>query len=196
MLNYIEYLNIPVKVTFILIIIFFIIQVIGELLEFKGKVVPEFVKIRKYFKRKKYEHEIIRQVPNVLKDVQKCLDEFKEHNNNWMASVDLKLQQNDNYIKELDKKIDKSNEDTLSLLIDSKRNTIIEFASKVIDEEYPVTKEQFARIFKIHQEYENIIKDNKLKNGEVDISIHIIKESYEEHMKNHSFVEDVRGYNL
>ena len=161
MLDYIEYLNIPVKVAFILIIVFFVIQAIGELLELKGRVVPEFVKIRKYFKRKRYEREVIQQVPNILKDVQKCLDEFKEHNNNWMASVDSRLQQNDNCIKELDKKIDKSSEDVLSLLIDNKRNTIIEFASKVIDDSCLVTKEQFTRIFKVYGEYEQIIKNNK-----------------------------------
>ena len=35
-----------------------------------------------------------------------------------------------------------------------------------------------------------------MTNGEVDIAIRIINESYEEHMRHHSFVEDVRGYNI
>ena len=91
-------------------------------------------------------------------------------------------------------KLDRNNADTLSLLIDNKRNAIIDFASKVIDESFPVTKEQFNRIFKIHKEYERIIKENELTNGEVDIAIRIIKEAYEKHLKNHTFVEDVRGY--
>ena len=43
-------------------------------------------------------------------------------------------------------------------------------------------------------EYEEIIKDNDLQNGEVDIAIHIIREAYENHLRNGSFVEDVRGY--
>lgn len=55
MLNYIEYLNIPVKIALVLVVIFFSIQIIGEFLEFKGKVVPEFLKIRKWFARKKNE---------------------------------------------------------------------------------------------------------------------------------------------
>ena len=54
MLDYIEYLNIPEKALLVLVSIFFVMQIIGELLEFKGKVVPEFFKIRKYFKRFKY----------------------------------------------------------------------------------------------------------------------------------------------
>ena len=49
MINYIEYLDVPVTLGLIIIGAFLIMQVIGEILEFKGKVVPEFVKIRKYF---------------------------------------------------------------------------------------------------------------------------------------------------
>lgn len=202
MLNYIEYLNIPTVLAFIIVGIFFILQIIGEILEFKGKVVPEIMKIRKYFARKKQEREILHQLPDEFKKFKTILSDFETHyskdniamRDEWMKTVNDKLHQNDTYIKELDKKLDKNNEDTLSLLIDSKRNTIIDFASRVIDENAPVTREQFNRIFKLYDEYENIIERNKLTNGEVDIAYRIIKESYEKHMKAHTFIEDVRGY--
>ena len=64
MLNYIEYLNMPTKVAFVIATIFFVMQVIGEVLEFRGKVVPEWIKIRKYFKRKKKDNEEIQEQPN------------------------------------------------------------------------------------------------------------------------------------
>ena len=32
-----------------------------------------------------------------------------------------------------------------------------------------------------------------MTNGEIDINYQIIKESYEEHLRNHTFIEDVRG---
>ena len=57
-----------------------------------------------------------------------------------------------------------------------------------------MTREQFNRIFKIYREYETIIEENNVTNGEVDISIQIIKESYEGHMRNHTFIEEIRGY--
>ena len=104
----------------------------------------------------------------------------------WIENVNHKLEENDMWIKTLDKKIDKNNEDTLSLLIDSKRNTIISFASYVIDENSLVTKEQFNRVLKLYEEYEDIIEKNNRTNGEVDIAYRIIKESYEKHMKNHT----------
>lgn len=57
-----------------------------------------------------------------------------------------------------------------------------------------MTREQFKRVFRLYAEYEEIIKDNDLQNGEVDIAIRIIREAYENHLRNGSFVEDVRGY--
>lgn len=81
------------------------------------------------------------------------------------------------------------------MLIDSKRNTIINFASNVVNKDTPVTREQFNRIIKMHEDYEKIIEQNGLTNGEVDIAFRIIEEAYEDHMRNHTFIEDIRGYN-
>lgn len=202
MLNYIEYLNLPSKVAIYLVFIFLLMQICGELLEFKGKVVPEFMKVRKYVHRKKEERIALKDLPVVLEDVKKSLAEFDAHyskdniqrRNEWIEAVNYQLEQNKNSIEEFNKKLDKNNADTLALLIDSKRNTIINFASVVVDGKTPVTREQYNRIFKLYKEYETIIEENGLTNGEVDIAYRIVTESYEEHMRSHSFVENIRGY--
>ena len=202
MLGYIEYLKTPTGIASVLVGIFLVIQIIGELLEFKGKIVPEFLKVRKYFIRKKKERETICKMPETLKKVTDLLNDVNFHysedniakRDKWMTWVNHQAEIYDFSIAELEKKMDKNNEITLSLLIDNKRNTIIDFASKIIDENYPVTREQFHRIFKIYEEYEDIIKENELTNGEVDIAFRIITESYEKHMRNHTFIEDIRGY--
>ena len=202
MINYIEFLNVPTKVAIALVGLFLVIQVIGELLEFKGKVVPEFAKIRKVFARRKKERMLLQKMEKTIDQVQLTLDNLNQHystdnirmRDEWMRLVNSKLEQYDKSISELGVKLDKNNSDTLSILIDSKRNAIISFASLVIDESKPVTREQFNRIFKVHQEYESIIKSNGMTNGEVDIALSIIKESYENHMRNHTFVEGARGY--
>lgn len=221
MVSFIEYLNIPTKIAIILVGIFFVLQIIGELLEFKGKAVPEFLKIRKYFIRKKKERIALSQLPDLLEEhkqmsqtinnVNRLLADFDKHYSNdnivlrdkWMKEVNEHIsdseerrKEQDSLMRELNKKLDENSAITLSILIENKRSAIIDFASKVIDESYPVTKEQFNRIFKIYKEYEEIIEEHELTNGEVDIAIHIIQESYEQHMKNHTFIEDVRGYNI
>lgn len=202
MIGYLEYLNVPTKIGLAIVALFCAMQIVGEFLEFKGQVVPEFVKIRKYFDRKAQERKKLNEVFDTLDEVKLSFQQFSSHysdesikkRDTWIKNVNRKLEQNDILIKELSKKMDKNNQDTLSLLIDSKRNTIINFASVVLDEKNPITREQFNRIFKLYEEYENIIESNGLTNGEVDIAIRMIKESYEDHMKRHSFVEDIRGY--
>lgn len=204
MLDYIEYLNIPVKVAIVLIGAFLIMQLVGEILEFKGKVVPEFVKVRKIFTRRKKEREMMQKMEKTLDRVQVTMDELNQHystdniqmRDEWIKRVNSKLDQYDASMAELDRKLDKNNSDTLSILVDNKRNTIISFASMVIDETKPVTKEQFNRIFKLYEEYEAIISANGMTNGEVDIAIRIIREAYENHLRNHSFIEDIRGYGV
>ena len=202
MLDYLEYLNLPTKVSIALVGLFLILQIGGELLEFQGKVVPEYIKIRKYFIRKREESKTIHQIPQTLSEVQHTLEEFKSYYNDdniskrdkWIENVNHKLEQNDEYIKKLDEKLNRNNEDTLSLLIDSKKNLIINFAQYVIDEKNPVTREQFNRVFKVYREYEELLIENDKTNGEVDIAIRIIKEAYEKHMRNHTFIENIRGY--
>lgn len=204
MLDYIEYLNIPVKVAIVLIGAFLIMQLVGEILEFKGKVVPEFVKVRKIFTRRKKEREMMQRMEKTLDQVQTTMDELNQHystdniqmRDEWIKRVNSKLDQYDASMAELDRKLDKNNSDTLSILVDNKRSAIISFASMVIDETKPVTKEQFNRIFKLYEEYEAIISANGMTNGEVDIAIRIIREAYENHLRNHSFIEDIRGYSV
>lgn len=80
MLNYIEYfeehVGLPGLIVATLVALFFVLQLIGELLEFKGKVVPEFLKIRKFCQRRKREKIEEKQT---IKDVQKLLSEVNKH---------------------------------------------------------------------------------------------------------------------
>lgn len=202
MLNYIEYLNVPSQIAIALIAVLFVLQLIGEFLNFKGKAVPEIMSIRKYFARKKSERKVIRELPDTIQDLKDIVNHINEHYNEdniserdkWIDSVNNKLMLEDRLVRDLDKKLDEANKDIVSILVDSKRDTIIDFASKVSNSKALVTKEQFNRIFKLYKEYEDLISNNGLTNGEVDIAYRIIVESYEEHLSNHTFIEDTRGW--
>lgn len=202
MLDYIEYLNIHSKVAIALVALFVTLQIVGEILTFKGKAVPEIINIRRYLARKRVERETIHRIPEMMNEVKSLLDDVKKHysddnitlRNDWMNKVNTKLENDDKLMRDINQRLERNGNDIINILIDNKRNDIINFASHVIDENYMVTREQFNRIFRIYEEYENIIDEHGLTNGEVDIALRIIKESYEIHMKNHSFIEDVRGY--
>lgn len=202
MLNYIEYLNVPSQIAIALIAVLFVLQLIGEFLNFKGKAVPEIMSIRKYFARKKSERKVIRELPNTIQDLKDIVNNINEHYNadniskrdKWIDNVNNKLMMEDKLVRDLDKKLDEANKDIASILVDNKRDTIIDFASKVSNSNALVTKEQFNRVFKLYKEYEDLISKNGLTNGEVDIAYRIIVESYEEHLSNHTFIEDTRGW--
>lgn len=211
MLDYIEYLNIPEKTLLVLVGIFFVMQIIGELLEFKGKVVPEFFKIRKYFKRRKKEKNETKQL---LEKVEGLLSDVNAHysadniakRDSWIQQVNDKSAVYDKSIGEIGKisenlvkvtnALKNCTKMTEEMFVQSSRDRIIDFATKAGNKDSMVSKEEFYRIFKIYKKYEDFLKEHEMTNGEVDIAYRIIQESYEQHIKNHTFIEDVRGYDV
>lgn len=201
MISYLEYLNAPTKVGFAIIACFIIMQVIGEFLEFKGKVVPEFLKIRKFFLRRKAEKEEVRQM---LQRVEQKLTDVNSHysadnitrRDEWMKQVntygDSIIAINET-LSEVTKELKSNTNLTEEMFVQSSRDRIIDFATKVADESVVVSREEFNRIFKVHDRYEKYIEEHGLTNGEVDVSIQVIREAYEARMKNHAFIEDIRG---
>lgn len=206
MLAYIEYLNLPVKIALVIVGAFLVMQLVGELLELKGKIVPEFLKVRKIFSRKKKERT---ETAQTLREVQKLLGDVNAHysedniskRDSWMTWVNDRAVVYDESIIEISKNLTdvtqalKDNTKlTEEMFIQSSRDRIIDFAAKVVDGKSPVSREEFNRIFKVYNKYEKYLGEHDMTNGEVDIAYRIINESYEQHMRNHSFIEDVRGY--
>ena len=207
--NYIEYFDtLPLWVAAALMVGFGVMQAVGEFLEFKGKVVPEFMKIRKRFARKRKEKEALsemtdlmpslKKVPETLEKTTELLQNVDSHyskdnitmRDEWMKGVTSSIDEIHQWMQEMNIKMDKNNEDTLAIRVENMRSTIIDFASYVGDGERPVTKEQFKRVLRIYSDYESLLAANSMTNGEVDINIQIIRESYEKHLRDHSFIED------
>lgn len=206
MINYIEYLGIPLKIAIVLVAIFFAMQAIGEFLEFKGKVVPEFFKIRKWFTRRKREKA---EATQTLKDVQVLLNDVNSHysadniakRDGWMKWVNDRAEVYDESIKQLREALTEvmqalkdNTKLTEEMFIQSSRDRIIDFATKISNENVMVSREEFNRIFKVYAKYEKYLEEHKMTNGEVDINYQIIKESYEQRLRDHAFTEDIRGY--
>lgn len=179
-----------------------VLNIIGEIVEKSGKIVPEFMKVRKFFKRKKEEKTRQKQL---LVNVETLLNDVNQHysedniakRNEWMEWVNNRTRIYDQSIAELTamkQSIADNNRLTLDLYININRNRIIDFASKVANDTVVISREEFNRIFKIYKEYEEVLEKHKMTNGEVDIAYRVIVEAYEERLRDHTFLEDVRGY--
>lgn len=180
-----------------------VLNIIGEICEFKGKVVPEFMKIRKFFKRRKEEKQKSKQL---LSNVEILLADVNNHysedniakRNDWMNWVNARAKIYDASVQQLTalhKSIEDNNKLTLDLYFELNRDRIINFASKISDDKTTVSREEFTRIFKIYKEYEERLKENHLTNGEVDIAYRVIEDDYKERLCSNNFLEDRRGWN-
>lgn len=206
LLEYINYLNLPAKVVLIIIFAFVVMQIIGEVLEFKGKIVPEFLKIRKIFSRRKKEKT---ETCETLKEVRQLLNDVNEHysddniakRDSWMQWVNDRAVAYDNSIVEIGKNLSDVTQAlrdntklTEEMFVQNSRDRIIDFATKAANEKVPVSREEFNRIFKVYEQYERFLEEHDMTNGEIDVAYRILTDSYQQRIKNHLFIEDVRGY--
>lgn len=180
-----------------------VLNIIGEICEKKNKIVPEFMKIVTHFKKKKEEKK---QLNQFIIDMKAFTDDVKIHyspealkkRNEWMDWVNRKADKYDasvDELRELKEDIARNNVLTLDLYININRHRILDFASKVANKDCLISQEEFNRIFKVYRDYEAVLEKHHMTNGEVDIAHRIIVEAYEERLRDHTFLEDVRGYN-
>lgn len=121
--------------------------------------------------------------------------------NSWMNWVNERTVVYDNSIVDITKNLadvtqalTDNTKLTEEIFIQSSRDRIIAFSTKVADENALVSMEEFNRIFKVYNDYANYLHDHNLTNGEVEIAHRIIEESYELRLKTRSFTEYIRGY--
>lgn len=67
--------------------------------------------------------------------------------------------------------------------IDTMRWEIINFSTK-ISEGKSCNKDSYKHCLRIYEKYEKMLEDNHMTNGEVDLSMEIVNESYKEKLKN------------
>jgi chromosome segregation ATPase len=174
----IEFLGIPMTIAIVLVGLFLILQIIGELCELKGKIVPEFLKIRKYFKRKKQEKE---DTNKMIRDCKQALLEFNSHyssdnitkRNNWMHEVDDSVKSNDELIQKLDSKMDKlleTNEALTTQIEQVKSNVLENEADRLRSELFDcgnrcrrrirLHPEEMEHIRAVYQKYSEVLHQN------------------------------------
>lgn len=170
----IEFLGIPATIAIVLVGLFLILQIIGELCELTGKIVPEFLKVRKYFKRKKQEKEDTKQM---IQDCKQALLEFNSHyspaniakRNNWMHEVDDSVRSNDEFIQKLDGKMDKLLEtnETLTTQLEQVKSNVLENEADRLRSELFDCGNRCRRHIRLHPEEMEHIRDVYKKYSEV-----------------------------
>jgi hypothetical protein len=205
MIELVEYIGIPGTIAVVIIALYLIMQLVGEFVELCGKVVPEFFKIRKFFVRKKQENndriKTLNEVKQLLSEVQKHYDNDNiTRRNDWIRDVDNRAIACGSQIANIKTTLDEvtqalniNTKMTEDMFIETSRDRIIDFAEKAADYKVVLSKEQFRRINRIHDDYENFLKERQRQNGEVDTAYETIQDGYKYRLRNHLFLEDVKG---
>lgn len=206
LMDAIEYLGIPGSIAIALVALFLIMQIIGEVAEVCGKIVPEFLKVRKYFKRKKEEKE---KQEKLLEKLAEKLESFEGHyspdniarRNEWMQGVDdravncgIQMADMTNTLVQVTQALNTNTKMTEDMFVESSRDRIISFAEKAADYDILLSREQFRRIDRVYQDYERFLEERGRQNGEVDIAYEAIQDGYRYRLQHHSFLEDIKGY--
>ena len=124
----------------------------------------------KWMRQKREERDLLIQTSQGLVELQ-------EHHKNDIARSDRRDEEISNDIKKLTQMfVDKE--------ITDYRWEIINLADKISSDKTSVSKECLRHAISTYEKYEKIIAENGLVNGEVEISIEIIKEAYQQKLKN------------
>lgn len=123
----------------------------------------------KWAKKEREEHDLLVQTAQGLTELQ-------GHHKEDMERSDRRDEEIANEIKKL-----------TGLFIDKQINDyrweIINLADRISNDMTSVSKECLRHAISTYEKYEKIIAENGLVNGEVEISIEIIKEAYQQKMK-------------
>ena len=140
-------------------------KLIGEFSKLIGKPV-------KWVKKKEEDHKLLTLTAQNLNKLQTRYDNFEVE----VIKAD----------KEIREDIDSLTKIFVDKQLDDMRYEILDFASAIsLGRNY--TKEQYIHTIKITDKYHKIITERGLENGEAEISTKLIKDSYEEKLKNGSF---------
>lgn len=137
-----------------------------------GFAVKEIIEIAIYFKKKfrvKLGYEEDKET------IEKRIATLEEHDK-WQY----------NEISKISQGIDDIKDTLLKDNIEKKRKSILDFCSSLSNNQKQ-NNEAFNDIFRTYADYEQILKDNKMENGQAEESMKFIREKYQEKLRNGEF---------
>ena len=113
-------------------------------------------------------------------------EEDKETLEDRIATLEKHDKWQYNEISKISQGIDDIKDALLKDNIEKKRKSILDFCSSLSNNQKQ-NNEAFNDIFRTYAEYEQILKDNKLENGQAEESMKFIREKYHEKLRNGEF---------
>ena len=203
-----EFLGVSATIVAIRVGILLVLQIVGKIMEFYGKTVPALMRIFQRWSQKRNEKQ---ETAQTLKEVKQLVADFNSHysadniqkRDVWMQGVDDRAVTCGNQMAEMKdalmqvtQALNVNTKMTEDMFIENSRDRIIDFAEKASDNNVLLSREQFRRVDRVYQDYEKFLKERNRQNGEVDIAYEAIQDGYKYRLQHHSFLEDIKGYQI
>ena len=200
-------LGIPGSIAVVIVVIFAVLQLIGELIEISGKVAPTFLKLRKILKRRAERNN---EISTTLQEVKTLLSDVNKHysadniakRDEWMKWVNDRAVVYDSKVEELIELRSTLNDIAVALADNTKttdnlykescRTTIINFSHLAANPLNIISEEEFRRVQKVYEEYERFLEERNEPNGQVETCYGVIQKAYAERLKTNNFLEYMR----
>ena len=150
-------------------------------------------------KRKQQEKQCAVQAAAIKSLEEKIAEYDKTNHDHWKISIDYRKKYAEDQSKIMDAlssltdKIDalqnKMDENELRKQIDGLRSTIIGFATSLSNPQFKPSEDHYNSIFIKIKNYEDILEEHGLENGQCSISIKIIERHYEKAVEHGEFLE-------
>lgn len=197
--------GVPAIIVTAVLVIFLIMQVTGEIIEWTGKVAPRFLKIRKIFKERKMQRikqrQQLEQLPEMIElmaQVKATLDNVNihysedhiTHRNQWMDTVNRNIEWTQERARVYDSSVadllalrssvDKLSEFTCKQIKEDYRNRILDFAHRLRNarnksEPERCSEEEFTKIYDTYENYEAFLEYTHDENHQVDDAMETIR---------------------
>ena len=121
------------------------------------------------------------------------LEKEKDHNllMNAVDRIDSLWKEHEESVKQSIRHDDAIRQDSTNLTdlfvekqINDYRWEIINFSNRVSNDESSCNKDGYRHCFATYEKYEKLLEENDMENGEVEISMDIINQSYKDKLKN------------
>lgn len=155
--------------TVIIFSIFIIMSAIISIVTIIGKFSEIIKKPVWWIKKKNEDHELVLANAKAIKELS------ERHGEDTRQSI-----RHDEIIR---RELENLTDLFVKKQISDMRWEINNFATK-ISENKPCNKDCFQHCFRTYEDYEDILKERKMKNGEVEISMDIIRNAYQTKMQN------------
>ena len=144
-------------------------------------------KTKKLFEKQEEYHQQSIRIRDVLEKNQQKLEKNQQKLDKNQQNIEMHQEEMKQDLSEIRTSLSCIQKMILKNTIETKRKNILDFCATLSNKQKQ-NKEAFNEIFRTYEDYEKILKDNDMENGQTEESMKFISEIYQQMLRNGDLV--------